>query len=62
MILRTRLTKPRMWAIENALTMSLAGAIESRTPGREDYEKALRWIQEEIAARSKRSVDRARRP
>lgn len=61
MIRRTILTKCRMWAIENALTMSLAGPIESDIPGREDYEKALRWVQEEIAARSKRSVDRGRR-
>ena len=58
----TSLTRCRMWAIENALIHSLAGAIESRNPNREDYEKALRWVQEEMARRSKRAVDRSRRP
>lgn len=55
--MRTRLTKRRMWAIENALTLSLAGAIETDHPGPRDYELALRWIREEMAARSKHPVD-----
>jgi hypothetical protein len=60
-MIRTRLTKPRMWAIENALIMRLSLVIETGLPNRTDYEMALRWIQEEIAARSKRAVDRERR-
>ncbi len=64
MIMRTRLTSPRLWALHNALTMSLAGIIESNIPNRQDYELALRWVNEELASRSKRSqriVDRKRR-
>lgn len=61
MIVRTRLTKCRMWAIQNALTARLDRPIETSIPAREDYEKALAWINEEIAERSKRAVDRIRR-
>jgi hypothetical protein len=54
----TSLSKRRLWAIENALTLSLAGAIETKDPGREDYQKALLWAQEEMARRRrKRPVD-----
>lgn len=55
--MRTSLTKRRLWAIENALAMSLAGAIESDAPGRRDYELALRWVQDEMEIRSKPAVD-----
>jgi hypothetical protein len=64
MIMRTRLTAPRLWALQNALTMSLAGPIESNIPNRKDYELALRWVNEELASRSRRSqriVDRKQR-
>lgn len=46
-----------MWAIENALTLSLAGAIESVVPDRHDYELALSWVQDEMESRSKPTVD-----
>jgi hypothetical protein len=59
--MRTKLTKRRLWAIENALTLSLAGAIETDHPGPRDYELALQWAREEQEARSKPSVDKAAR-
>lgn len=51
--MRTRLTKRRLWAIENGLTLSLAGGIESDNPGRKDFELALKWVREEQEARDK---------
>jgi hypothetical protein len=59
--MRTRLTKRRLWAIENSLTLSLAGAIESNMPSRRDYELALEWVTEEMHRRRKLPVDNSAR-
>jgi hypothetical protein len=54
---RTKLTKRRLWAIEDALSHSLAGAIQTDNPGIEDYKLALDWVCEEQERRSKPRVD-----
>jgi hypothetical protein len=46
----THLTKNRLEAIIDALTHSLAGAIEGEVP-RSEYEKALKWAEEELDRR-----------
>lgn len=56
--MRTALTKRRLWAIENGLTLSLAGGIETDHPGRKDFELALKWVREEQQRREgKHPVD-----
>lgn len=42
-----RLTKRRIWAIENALMRSIVDGIDTREPGPDDYALALLWVQEE---------------
>lgn len=50
----SRLTKRRLGAISEALKMRLAGEIDSSSPPREDYERALSWADQELARRSSR--------